>query len=85
MPFLSLPTVIVQSKAKSVFDNLNAVEPDLKVPSFVGSTGWFECFKQHHGFHNLKLTGKVAAADIVAAEKFPALLKVKVEEHGYLL
>jgi hypothetical protein len=58
---------------------------DPKAPSFAGSAGWFERFKGCHGFHNQKLTGEAAAADLVAGEKFPALLQVTIEEHGYLL
>jgi hypothetical protein len=41
-------------------------------------------FKRQHGFHNLKLTGEAAAADLFAAENFPAKLQAAVEEHGYL-
>jgi hypothetical protein len=66
-----------------LFDNLNAIEPDPKVPSFAGSAGWSERFKGCHGFHNLKLTGEAAAADLVA-EKFPVFLQATIEEHGYL-
>jgi transposase-like protein len=78
---IPVSTMIIQAKAKTLFDNLNAIEPDPKVPSCAGSGGWFE---GHHGFHNLKLTGKCAEADLVAAEKFPVLLQVTIEEHGYL-
>jgi hypothetical protein len=81
---IPLSTMIIQAKAKSLFDNLNAIEFDPKVPSFDGSAGWFERFKGCHGFHNLKLTGEAAAADLVAAEKFPALIKATGEEHGCL-
>jgi hypothetical protein len=55
-----------------LFQNLNAVEPDPKVQSFAANAGWFERFKRQHGFHNLKLTGEAAAADLFAAENFPA-------------
>jgi hypothetical protein len=79
-----LSTMMIQAKEKTLFDNLNAIEPDPKVPSFVGSTGWFECSKGCHGFHNLKLTSKTAATDIVPAEKFAALLQATTEESGYL-
>jgi hypothetical protein len=34
--------MIIQAKVVSLFDNLNAIEPDPKVPSFAGSAGWFE-------------------------------------------
>jgi hypothetical protein len=81
---IPLSTMIIQAKAKSLFDSLNAIEPDPKVPSFAGSAGWFEHFKGCHGFHNLKLTGEAAAADLVAAEKFPMLLQATIEVLGYL-
>jgi hypothetical protein len=54
------------------------------VPSFVSSARWFERFKGRNEFHDLKLTGEAAAADLVAAEKFTALLQATTEEHGYL-
>jgi hypothetical protein len=76
--------MIIQAKAKSLFDNLNAIGPDPKVLSFAGSAGWSEHFKGRHEFHNRKLTDKAAAADLFAAEKFPALLQVTIKEHGYL-
>jgi hypothetical protein len=81
---IPLSTMIIQAKATSLFDNPNAIEPDPKVPFYTGSGGWFERFKWRLGFHNLKLTGKAAAADSVAAEKFPALMQATIEEHGYL-
>jgi hypothetical protein len=54
------------------------------VQSFAACAGLFERFKGCHGFDNLKVTGKAAAADSVAAEKFPALLQATIERHGYL-
>jgi hypothetical protein len=33
--------MIIQAKAKSLFDDLNAVNPDPTVPPFVASVGWF--------------------------------------------
>jgi hypothetical protein len=80
---IPLSTSITQAKARSLFDELNAVELDPKVSSFVASAGWFERFKGRHGFHNLKLTGEAAAGD-VAAEKFPAQFQAVTEEHGYM-
>jgi hypothetical protein len=49
-----LSTLIFQAKAKGLFDNLNATDPDPKVQSFAASVGLFESFKVQHGFHNLK-------------------------------
>jgi hypothetical protein len=67
-----------------LFHNLNATEPDKKVQSFAASAGWCECFKGHHWFHNLKLKGKVAAAECVAVDKLRAFVQAAAERHGYL-
>jgi hypothetical protein len=76
--------MIIQAKVKSLFENLNAIKPDLKMQSSVASAGWFEHFKGRHGFHNLKLTREAAAADLVAAEKFSVIFQATNELHGYL-
>jgi hypothetical protein len=41
---IPLSTTIIQANAKSLFENLNANEPDPKVQSFATSAGWFEGF-----------------------------------------
>jgi hypothetical protein len=74
----------IQAKAKSLFENLNATEPDSKAQSLSAGAGWFEHFKGHHTFHNLRLTGQAAAAVIIPAKKFPVPLQVTSERHGYL-
>jgi hypothetical protein len=79
-----ISTIIIQAKAKTLFENQNAVEPDPKVQTFAASAGWFERFKRRHGFHNLKLIGDAAAADLFPAENFPAQLQAAIEEHCYL-
>jgi hypothetical protein len=38
---IPISTIIIQAKAKTLFENLNAVEPDPKVQSFAASAGWF--------------------------------------------
>jgi hypothetical protein len=78
---IPLSTMIIQAKVKSLFENRNAIEPGLKVQSFAASAGWFKHFKGQHGFHNFKLSGKAAAGDFVADEKFPALLQLTTEWH----
>jgi hypothetical protein len=56
---IPLSTMIIQAEVKSLFENLNAIGPDLKLQSFPASAGWFEHFEGCHGLHNLKLTGKL--------------------------
>jgi hypothetical protein len=46
--------MIIQAKARSLFDNMNAIESDPKVLFFAGSAGWSERFKGHYEFHSLK-------------------------------
>jgi hypothetical protein len=41
---IPISTIIIQAKAKTLFENLNAVEPDPKVQSFAASARWFERF-----------------------------------------
>jgi hypothetical protein len=40
--------MITQAKAKDLFENLNAIERELRVQSFTASAGWFEQFKGRH-------------------------------------
>jgi hypothetical protein len=40
--------------------------------------GWFNRFKHGAGFHNVKVCGKVASADIAAAERFCDVLEKKL-------
>jgi hypothetical protein len=78
-----ISTIIIQAKAKTLFENLNAVEPDAKVQSFAASAGWFERFKRRHGFHNLKLTSEAAAADLLL-RTFQLSFKRQLRSTGYL-
>jgi hypothetical protein len=77
--------MIIQAKAKNVFDNLIATVPDLNIPSSVGSVGWFEHFKGCHGSHNFKITDEAPAADLVGAEKLPVLLQAYLPQHLFNL
>ncbi|XP_006018075.1 CENPB DNA-binding domain-containing protein 1-like [Alligator sinensis] len=69
---------VIQAKARSMFEVLECDDPEAK--PFNGSAGWFDRFKAHHGFRNLKLAGKAAAADKSAADKFPSILQAAIEE-----
>ena len=78
---MSLFGMIVQEDTRCLYANLTKGTND-PVP-FAASHGWFECFKSHHAFHNLKLTGEAAAADHAAAEQFPAVFKSVTAGGGY--
>jgi hypothetical protein len=45
---IPLSMVSIQAEAKILFNELNAIDADQKVPLFAASAGWFECFKGLH-------------------------------------
>jgi hypothetical protein len=51
---IPLSTMIIQAMVESFFDELNATDPDLKVPPFNVRAAWFKPFN-HNVFCNLKL------------------------------
>uniref|UniRef100_UPI00358EB093 tigger transposable element-derived protein 1-like n=1 Tax=Myxine glutinosa TaxID=7769 RepID=UPI00358EB093 len=69
--------LLIQEKAKSLFQDLLNKYPKDKDTTFVASSGWFARFKRRFSLHNVKIQGEAAAADTVAAEEFPASLKKK--------
>ncbi|XP_019381350.1 PREDICTED: CENPB DNA-binding domain-containing protein 1-like [Gavialis gangeticus] len=79
MPLL---TQVIQAKARGIYEVLKCDDPEAK--PFNASARWFDRFKAHHGFHNLKLAGEAAAADKSAANKFPSILQAAIEEEKKL-
>jgi hypothetical protein len=41
---IPLSTMVIRAKVKNMFDNQNAVQPELKLQSFAAIAWWFECF-----------------------------------------
>ena len=74
---------IIQTKALSIYKDLLEEDEEDKAKKFNASSGWFARFKKRHGFHNLKMTGEAASADVEAAKTYPATLKKIIEEGGY--
>ena len=60
--------LLVQAKARTIYEDLS--RGDDSVTPFNASTGWFSKFTKRYNFHNIKMTGEAASADIVATEKF---------------
>ena len=60
--------LLVQAKAHTIYEDLS--RGDDSVTPFNASTGWFSKFTKRYNFHNIKMTGEAASADIAAAEKF---------------
>ncbi|XP_047473466.1 tigger transposable element-derived protein 1-like [Penaeus chinensis] len=74
---------IVQTKALCIYKDLLEEDEEDKAKKFNASSGWFARFKKRYGFHNLKMTGEAASADVGAAKTYPATLKKIIEEGGY--
>jgi len=45
---IPLSNITIQATAKSFLENLNAIQPDTKVQSFLSTVGWFQCLKGYH-------------------------------------
>jgi hypothetical protein len=61
---------LVQAKALSIHKNLSKDDDDDNAKPFSASTGWFSKFTKRCNFDNIKMAGKAASADTVAAETF---------------
>ncbi|XP_042240706.1 tigger transposable element-derived protein 1-like [Homarus americanus] len=76
--------MVTQHKARSFIDNLKAAEGEgSKDETFKASRGWFQRFKHHYNFHNIKMTGEAASSDTVTGEIFLPEFKSIIEEGGY--
>ncbi|XP_029648908.1 tigger transposable element-derived protein 1-like [Octopus sinensis] len=52
--------------------------------TFVASRGWFERFKNRHGWHSVRVQGKASNADVDPAKTFTETLAGTIEEGGYV-
>uniref|UniRef100_H9H7U0 Tigger transposable element-derived protein 1-like n=1 Tax=Monodelphis domestica TaxID=13616 RepID=H9H7U0_MONDO len=78
---LPVNTVLIQEKAKSLFEDLKQKHGEsAQTETFGASNGWFARFKARH---NVLLTDEPAVADAEAARKYPDVLRKIIEEGGY--
>uniref|UniRef100_K7G2M2 HTH CENPB-type domain-containing protein n=1 Tax=Pelodiscus sinensis TaxID=13735 RepID=K7G2M2_PELSI len=70
---------LIQEKAKALYDAVKIELNETDAKPFNASHGWFERFKKHLNLHNIK----AAAADMEAAESFPAIFEAIIKEGGY--
>lgn len=75
-----LTLTTIQLKARNLFEAVKDKYSD-PTANFVASHGWFNRFKAHANFHNVKLSGEAASADTKAAEVYPEVLR-KITEGG---
>ncbi|XP_066959090.1 tigger transposable element-derived protein 1-like [Macrobrachium rosenbergii] len=78
--------MLIQEKAKSLFDNLRAkADKSPKDETFAVSHGWFHCFKKQANLHHVSVSSESASANKPAAKKFPKMLKEIIDKEGYTL
>ena len=67
--------MLIQEKAKSLYEDLKKKHgKESEGTYFNASHGWFHWFKARANRHNVKISGKAAIADTVAAWEFPETL-----------
>ncbi|XP_036599100.1 tigger transposable element-derived protein 1-like [Trichosurus vulpecula] len=78
---LPINTMLIQEKAKSLFEALKREHGEsAQTETFGASNGWFARFKARH---NVLLTDEPAVADTEAARKYPEVLRKIIEDGGY--
>ena len=82
-----LDTKNIQSQALDFFTYVKKNMPDKsekeQAETFTASKGWFQKFRSRHDFHNVKMKGEAASADIEGAEKFILEFKNIIAEGNY--
>ena len=79
-----LSLMLIQEKAKSLYEDLKKHGEESDCASFNASLGWFHQFKARANLHNVKVSVKAASADTVAAWEFPETLREIIDEGEYL-
>ncbi|XP_044275311.1 tigger transposable element-derived protein 1-like [Varanus komodoensis] len=80
-----LSLMLIQEKAKTLYEDLKKKHgKESEGASFHASHGWFHRFKARANLHNIKVSGKAASADTVAAQEFPEMLREIIDEGAYL-
>uniref|UniRef100_A0A8C0IWK5 HTH CENPB-type domain-containing protein n=1 Tax=Chelonoidis abingdonii TaxID=106734 RepID=A0A8C0IWK5_CHEAB len=78
---LPLSLLVIQAKAKSLYDNLKIDQGEgSETEAFTASRGWFVQFNRRFHLHNIKMSSEAASADTAATKKFPDYLKKIIVE-----
>lgn len=65
---LPMSLLIIQAKARSIFETLKAREGEESRETFTASHGWLQRFCQRFNLHNQSISGEAASADVEAVE-----------------
>lgn len=80
---MPISLLIIQTKARCIFETLKAREGEKSTESFTASNGWFQRFRRRFNLHNWKNNGEAASVDLEAAEKFVDNLDGIIEKGSY--
>ncbi|XP_033613726.1 COX assembly mitochondrial protein 2 homolog isoform X1 [Fukomys damarensis] len=81
---IPLSLLMIQAKARSLFNMLKEHADPAYTQMFTASHGWFQRFKKRHNFHTVKVMGEAAGADIGCAEAFKEELHRIIVDQKYL-
>lgn len=62
--------LIIQTKARDIFDTLKEREGGQSTETFVASYGWFQRFRKRFNLHNCSFSGELTSSDVDEAKKF---------------
>lgn len=79
-----LSLLMIQAKARSLFNMLKEHADPTYTQMFTASHGWFQRFKRRHNFHTVKVSGEAASADIECAEAVKEELHRIIVDQKYL-
>ena len=80
---MPMSLLIIQAKARSIFETLKAREVEESTETFTASHGWFQRFRRRFNLHNRSISGEAASADVEAAEKFVDQFEEIIEKGSY--
>ncbi|XP_036607845.1 CENPB DNA-binding domain-containing protein 1 [Trichosurus vulpecula] len=79
-----MSTMIIQEKAKSLFDDLQREQGEgSQMETFSASRGWFVRFKERHGLPSFKVSNEAAGAAVAGELKYSEVLKSIIQKGGY--
>jgi hypothetical protein len=69
----------IQNKALNLFKFLKNQQEEEINENVMASRGWLETFKKRSNTHSIRITGKIASADVQAVTEFPEQIRTIIE------